>query len=849
MTLADCTLIAKRYEPVEAVKQGEEVHDALRRIFMKSLARTLPSEALRTILSFSGMTFAWHDEQCTLAEYSAHIVRDVAAHIDLAAEARIKEKGPKSASAGSADTQIDSDDGDEHAEPSKILTVEDVGNVGWEDDNHGDIEELNDSLPLHPLRDHSAALRCVFQCHMVDAAKNKKTRLSEAERDCLHLSELYESQMALQFGLTRTDHASIGPRINGITLGEEAATLFSLQKARIEAMRQQVAMEVDSENEEDNCRTGVFQPRNEDSKIVPLPLAQQGPAALAWHLLQEINATNEQIDAVSLFALSLQRRFDSRPDKTSLLLPIATATGNHEALWLGGGGVGKTRTLTQVVEPMAITYFGKNGYLATAQANHAAQQLGPRGRTLHTANGLLATSSLQTAKLALNDMSRKKLDRLKGELGVEVTDELGCIQGDLLHADDLRTVYGRAQRHNLDPMQYMRTQERWGRMPARLLCGDFLQLPPVPASASLVASSGQKTSYEHQQGVALLASIEYVVDFVEMKRFNDPLQLQLLQDMRIPGGRRLSEETWTTIENTVQKSAPDDCCDWFEAAYEWRTVSYAMHAKARLQARRAKKVLFYIQAVDKATESLSSAEYTRVTAEPNLSTTKKLAGILPVFIGMEMVLQKTYLPPRYTPGTVGTVVGIELDPNEPAIATRTSIASSGCVLLRHMPKYIYLKVPGTNDNFLRHGNNHASTAEDEQWNNVIAIEPDKRNWQHKREDIDRMVTISRKQFPLLVHKCSTLHGIQGKTAEPGIAAHWKFPKRLSPEARWLAHYVILSRPRNLKDLVSYGVPDRSILESGPPAKITDVLDRLFAEKIKKTKIACREARLELGWTL
>ena len=151
----------------------------------------------------------------------------------------------------------------------------------------------------------------------------------------------------------------------------------------------------------------VLQPREQEPCMVPLPIAQKGPAALAWHLLTESKATEEQVDAVSLFALSLEKRFDSRPDKASLLLPLATASGNHEALWLGGGGVGKTRTLRLVVEPIAVTYFGEHGYLATAQANHAAQQLGPRGRTIHAANGLLATSSQQTAKLALNDMSRK----------------------------------------------------------------------------------------------------------------------------------------------------------------------------------------------------------------------------------------------------------------------------------------------------------------------------------------------------------------------------------------------------------------------------------------------------------
>ena len=35
-----------------------------------------------------------------------------------------------------------------------------------------------------------------------------------------------------------------------------------------------------------------------------------------------------------------------------------------QAVWLGGGGVGKTRTLKLVVEPVALTYFGPDGYSA-----------------------------------------------------------------------------------------------------------------------------------------------------------------------------------------------------------------------------------------------------------------------------------------------------------------------------------------------------------------------------------------------------------------------------------------------------------------------------------------------------
>ena len=174
------------------------------------------------------------------------------------------------------------------------------------------------------------------------------------------------------------------------------------------------------------------------------------------------------------------------------------------------------------MEPLAVAFFGENGYAAAAQSNHAAQNLGARGRTLHAANGLLMADSLQTARLRLNEKSRVNMDRLTGTLGVDVIDELGCVSGTLLHADALRKTYGRSLRYNLDATKYMRPQESWGRMPVKILSGDFYQLPPVPAASSLLAPGANQT-YEHQQGRKFLADVQYVVGFVEMKRFDDAL--------------------------------------------------------------------------------------------------------------------------------------------------------------------------------------------------------------------------------------------------------------------------------------------------------------------------------------
>jgi hypothetical protein len=41
--------------------------------------------------------------------------------------------------------------------------------------------------------------------------------------------------------------------------------------------------------------------------------------------------------------------------------------------------------------------------------------------------------------------------------------------------------------------------------------------------------------------------VPFVLDFVNIKRSNDPMLLQLLSDMRVPGGRRISDDIWKAI--------------------------------------------------------------------------------------------------------------------------------------------------------------------------------------------------------------------------------------------------------------------------------------------------------------
>ena len=236
---------------------------------------------------------------------------------------------------------------------------------------------------------------------------------------------------------------------------------------------------------------------------------------------------------------------------------------------------------------------------------------------------------------------------------------------------------------------------------------------------------------------------------------------------------------------------------------------FAMHTKARLQAKQAGRILYYIQAVDRVSQHVTEKELLRIVAEPNLSNTKKLAGLLLVYIGMDMMMQKTLLPPQCVTGTVGKLLGIELHPDEPSLTQPT--ASSRATMLTLLSS-AQMSSPSSR---------------------TAARGPTARKTEESRYHTD-------------ADKISTLHGKEGKTDDPGSAAHWKFPKNLSPEALWLAHHVILSRPRTLANLVSFGLPSRKIFEAGSPKAITEAFQSVFGDK-EKTKKVCAEARRELGW--
>ena len=65
-------------------------------------------------------------------------------------------------------------------------------------------------------------------------------------------------------------------------------------------------------------------------------------------------------------------------------------------LLVGGGEGGKTWIFNKVLIPLLTAFYGTDGVVKEASSNKASRLLQGRGKTIHAANKLTATSSLRT---------------------------------------------------------------------------------------------------------------------------------------------------------------------------------------------------------------------------------------------------------------------------------------------------------------------------------------------------------------------------------------------------------------------------------------------------------------------
>ena len=669
---------------------------------------------------------------------------------------------------------------------------------------------------------------------------------------------------------------------SGVTLdrggGRAGACVRGVQKNFFE--HGQIAQELpEQDGDVEPQHMGPQDGRREVSEVA-VPLRMQGPAAVAWHLCQQAGLNDEQTNAVALIAWQMQKMWAERSEDG--MLPTSWGQDNLRLMLLGGGGCGKTYTMLNVVKPLIELFFGPNSFEGQCPSNSGARLFG--GRTIHASIGFNATSSLKVEHLALKGKTRTKVERITVPAAAVAIDEASQMSGSILHANALRHTYGRARAHNLQVENYMQMDQLFGNMPIVILLGDYLQLPPVPETSSVLWPAAN-ASYEHRQGRAIISRMPLVYEFRKSNRFKDEALIRILAAMRTAGGQKLADSDWQALaERKIRAATPKQAlsghhqpdprvwqaANWIESAYDWVTVMLAMQVRTRLAAAEARKVLWYIVAIDVPDGECPISIFRAMTGCPSVTTTKKLPGILPLYIGARVRLTKTLMAPELVPEREGTVVGLELHEMDRSrlrgrMQEQTSITEDGAYMLEHMPKCVFVKFDGFEKELMEPlpCEEHAVCGPERScqkckfFTGIVAVLPQSAQWtfrqsagqQHKqlgKPSASIRVEVRRVQFPLVPALPKTLHGLQGVTADPGLLGHFRLPK-VSKETKWLAYYVLLSRVRSLSQLLLHGLPDRSILEGGPPEMLQTAIDQLFQGKISHTLAECEAARKNLKW--
>ena len=229
---------------------------------------------------------------------------------------------------------------------------------------------------------------------------------------------------------------------------------------------------------------------------------------------------------------------------------------------------------------------------------------------------------------------------------------------------------------------------------------------------------------------------------------------------------------------------------------------------------------------------------------------------------MEVRVTQTLAAPHVVVDCTGIIRGFEFNA---ADAARGDLHDS-FVVLRQLPYAIYVELQDVPYAFLppvacpRHAPDaHADCSNCQQQHGMSAVCPytNSTAWSikvslpcvHGTGTEEVSVKVRRTQIPLVTVKASTLHVLQGTTTDPGLIFHWRFPRRLQMDMRWLACYVALSRVRSLDRLRSVGLDHRirDLLQQGPPDTLPARFQQLFAEKEASTQHWAARCLQQLGW--
>ena len=822
----------------------------------------------------------YHDEQLHLVEFAALEIKKLNDAMDM--DLLVRKKPFREDNQGGFVNDVDSDD--EVSKGRTLITSEFLGGAGEDeddddvvDDAEGDVNVRRRAL-FHLTLDECKAL---LSRDRERERASKPGRHKEADVQMQGYVQVFGS--VLRLGLARSDDSHLAT-----SLPLAAAATFQRAVAKEMRMQQQGAG-ASEENVTESSLQDIqglqWRNRAKDEEAclsVPLADALKGPGHVAWKLIQEINGdtsndfafNDEQILVIALQIWPLEQAWrvhlhkkQSASATVDTLHKLPNDLGLPRVAIIGGGGCGKTTVMQRVIVPTLRTFFSR--VVLTAPSNRAARGFDPSAKTLHAVTGMTPQDSMRTSSLHIkSDHMRKRLDANQTHAGAWIHDEALQTSAPLLHAAALRTTYARQHHYNLDTARYARPNEIMGKMSFLALCGDHLQLPPVPKSSGLLAPL-EHTSDEHKAGASIFNNLHYLFEMETMKRFQDPMLVAILHKMRRTNGTKLSDREWQALLDTeldVSQLELDpeaflkDTAGWFESSYLWSIVTMACYSRAMASARQHQKTLFYCKAVD-FSEQVRQRDvdvYQRILAVPSVAHTGRLPGMVLLHIGMRVRLTTQVLPPWAVQDATGTVMEIDASPLDKQRFARSDDSHLAAEMrFEELPPGVYVKLDNCEREFLppipchqhRQAGFSTACAECRAFEGWVLVEPMRRSWKFADPVTGATLTVSRSQLPLMPASACPLYSLQGMTCDPGLIAHFAMPRRADDDIKWLIVYVLLSRVRSLACLRSVGLTPkiRKIIEGGPPAMLVDNFEKLFRDKIMLTKQAASSAKAALRW--
>ncbi|CAE8682195.1 unnamed protein product [Polarella glacialis] len=380
--------------------------------------------------------------------------------------------------------------------------------------------------------------------------------------------------------------------------------------------------------------------------------------------------------------------------------------------------------------------------------------------------------------------------------------------------------------------------------------GDFMQLPPVKA-ASLAADPVQpkdmdltaRTAWEsdHEEAISgrkLWKNIDRCILLDYSHRCAGAL-CTLLYEMTKHG--KLSQDSWAALQNRVlthpsaqetrqaYRQAPFACQDCPVGVLRHSVRASFTYERAVGFARASQQRLLVAVASDRCTGQsanfqLQSAVYKDLASVHNLSTTAHLPNCLFLWRGVRLTLEeKMCVELGVVRGCAAVVLDILPDETEPLYDQGAHLEP---FLFRYVPEALIMEVPGAT--WLK---------EPELGPGRFYLGRAKRNWKYNvsitmachfldAATTKKPVTINRVQLPVTNMFALTVYALQGQTL-PAIIVDVARPAGMSRDEHWISLLVLLSRVRQIEDVVILRLPEKKCFEGGPPEFLTSEYARLM----------------------